>query len=110
VPVSHPALIARWVISRSSGWARSTITSSATTTRTISAAPAVEFDGFRAEIGGELSGEETANYKDIETSVALLVGRIDVYKVDDHCSAHSTNEFWLETTQPTVAIISTGNV
>jgi beta-lactamase superfamily II metal-dependent hydrolase len=75
----------------------------------LSLVAVVEFDGFRTEFGGDLSGEKTSNYEDIETSVAALVGPIDVYKVHHHCSSYSTNEHWLETTKPTVAIISTGN-
>lgn len=67
------------------------------------------FGSFKAEIGGDLSGANTATYKDIETTVAPLVGRLDVYKVHHHCSSYSSNEAWLETTRPAVAIISTGD-
>ena len=31
--------------------------------------------------GGDLSGEETDSYRDIETSVAPKVGQVDVYNV-----------------------------
>lgn len=74
----------------------------------LSIAALIEFGDFRAEIGGDLSGEETGSYKDVETSVAKKVGRIDVYKVHHHCSAYSTNNNWLATTTPTVGIISVG--
>jgi beta-lactamase superfamily II metal-dependent hydrolase len=67
------------------------------------------FGSFRAEIGGDLSGAKTGTYKDIETTVAPLVGRLDVYKVHHHCSSYSSNETWLETTRPAVGIISTGD-
>jgi beta-lactamase superfamily II metal-dependent hydrolase len=67
------------------------------------------FGSFRAEIGGDLSGANTGTYKDIETTVAPLVGRLDVYKVHHHCSSYSSNETWLETTRPAVGIISTGD-
>jgi beta-lactamase superfamily II metal-dependent hydrolase len=69
----------------------------------------VSFDAFRAEIGGDLSGDNTDMYADIETGVGPLVGRIDVYKVHHHCSSHSTNEAWLKDTMPTIGIISTGD-
>jgi beta-lactamase superfamily II metal-dependent hydrolase len=69
----------------------------------------VQFDNFRAEIGGDLSGHDTSSYKDIETSVAPRVGVIDVYKVHHHGSSHSTNDKWVATTKPTVAIISCGD-
>jgi beta-lactamase superfamily II metal-dependent hydrolase len=75
----------------------------------LSVSVLVSFGDFREEIGGDLSGENTSNYQDIETDEAPSVGPIDVYKVHHHCSAYSTNEAWLKTTQPTVAIISTGD-
>jgi beta-lactamase superfamily II metal-dependent hydrolase len=68
----------------------------------------VQFGNFSAEIGGDLSGFTTERYKDIETSVAPKVGPVDVYKVHHHGSDHSTNETWLQTIAPTVAIISVG--
>lgn len=70
----------------------------------------VNFGKFRASFGGDLSGESTRSYKDIESSVAPTVGRIDVYKVHHHCSSHSTNMNWLNATKPTIGIISVGNV
>ena len=69
----------------------------------------VSFGAFREEIGGDLSGENTSDYQDIETGVAPSVGPLDVYKVHHHCSAYSTNGAWLKATEPTVAIISTGD-
>jgi beta-lactamase superfamily II metal-dependent hydrolase len=69
----------------------------------------VSYDNFRAEIGGDLSGDNTDMYADIETGVGPKVGRIDVYKVHHHCSSHSTNEAWLRDTAPTIGIISTGD-
>jgi beta-lactamase superfamily II metal-dependent hydrolase len=74
----------------------------------LSLAVTVAFGAFRAEIGGDLSGDNTASYKDIETGVAPQVGPIDVYKVHHHCSSHSTNDAWVATTKPAVGIISTG--
>jgi beta-lactamase superfamily II metal-dependent hydrolase len=75
----------------------------------LSLTAVVSYDNFRAEIGGDLSGDNTDMYADIETSVGPKVGRIDVYKVHHHCSSHSTNEAWLKDTAPTVGIISTGD-
>ncbi|WP_321471301.1 MBL fold metallo-hydrolase [uncultured Paludibaculum sp.] len=75
----------------------------------LSVAVTVAFGNFRAEIGGDLSGEDTDNYADIETVVAPNVGPLDVYKVHHHCSKYSTNANWLLTTSPTVGIISTGD-
>ncbi len=75
----------------------------------LSLVSVVDFGAFRAEMGGDLSGDNTATYADIETSVAPLVGRVDVYKVHHHCSSHSSNDAWLGTIKPRIGIISTGN-
>ena len=75
----------------------------------LSVVSVVHFGSFVAEFGGDLSGFETSSYQDIETSVAPAVGRIDIYKVHHHCSAYSSNDIWLQTTQPRIGIISTGN-
>src|SRR5215471_4953174 len=69
----------------------------------------VSFGSFREEIGGDLSGDNTNMYQDVETPVAKDVGPIDVYKVHHHCSSHSTNDAWLEATKPTIGVISTGD-
>ena len=69
----------------------------------------VGYDAFRAEIGGDLSGDNANQYADIETGVGPKVGHIDVYKVHHHCSSHSTNDAWLRDTTPTIGIISTGD-
>jgi beta-lactamase superfamily II metal-dependent hydrolase len=74
----------------------------------LSLVAVVHFGNFAAEIGGDLSGVETDNYLDIESSVAPKVGQIDVYKVHHHCSKYSTNETWLSITKPTVGIVSSG--
>jgi beta-lactamase superfamily II metal-dependent hydrolase len=75
----------------------------------LSLSVVVSFGLFREEIGGDLSGDNTQMYQDVETPVAPDVGKIDVYKVHHHCSSHSTNDTWLAETQPTVGIISTGD-
>ena len=50
-----------------------------------------------------------ASYADIETSVAPAVGQVEVYKVNHHGSASSSNTAWMSATRPKVAIISVGN-
>jgi hypothetical protein len=69
----------------------------------------VSFGSFRAEIGGDLSGFDTENYQDIETSVAPKIGQVDVYKVHHHGSSHSSNNTWLQTVHPRIGIVSTGS-
>jgi Predicted hydrolase (metallo-beta-lactamase superfamily) len=82
---------------------------STTNENDLSVVAVVSFSGFKAEIGGDLSGEKTGDYEDIETSVAPKVGQVDVYKVHHHCSAYSTNTSWLTTVQPRIGIISVGD-
>jgi beta-lactamase superfamily II metal-dependent hydrolase len=75
----------------------------------LSLVSVVHFGDFDAEIGGDLSGIDTDNYKDIETSVAPEVGEVEVYNVHHHGSRYSSNATWLNTLKPIVAIISTGD-
>ena len=75
----------------------------------LSLAAVVTFGSFKEEIGGDLSGDNTQMYQDVETPVAPDVGKINVYKVHHHCSSHSTNDTWLQDTQPTIGIISAGD-
>ena len=75
----------------------------------LSLSVVVSFGSFREEIGGDLSGDNTQMYQDVETPVAPDIGKINVYKVHHHCSSHSTNDTWLADTQPAVGIISAGD-
>jgi beta-lactamase superfamily II metal-dependent hydrolase len=75
----------------------------------VSLSALVSFGAFREEIGGDLSGEKTGRYVDVETGAAPSVGPLDVYKVHHHCSSHSSNANWMDATKPTVAIISVGD-
>lgn len=75
----------------------------------LSLVAAVHFGQFDAVLGGDLSGFKTDNYEDIETSVGPKVGQVEVYKVDHHGSAYSSNDAWLATIKPKIGIISTGN-
>jgi beta-lactamase superfamily II metal-dependent hydrolase len=75
----------------------------------LSLAAVVRYGDFAAEIGGDLSGYDTDTYKDIETSVAPSVKKIQVYKVHHHCSRYSTNENWLSATAPEIGIVSVGD-
>ena len=75
----------------------------------LSLAVRIDYGSFRAEIGGDLSGDNTDDYIDVETGVAGAVGKLDVYKVHHHCSSHSSNDAWLAQTRPTIAIISAGD-
>jgi beta-lactamase superfamily II metal-dependent hydrolase len=82
---------------------------STTNENDLSLAVRIAYGSFRAEFGGDLSGDDTDGYIDVETGVAGAVGKLDVYKVHHHCSSHSSNDAWLVQTKPTIAIISTGD-
>jgi len=69
----------------------------------------VSYGDFDFYVGGDLSGSNTGSYTDIETSVAPEVGDIEVYQVNHHGSASSSNQFFLDTIDPEVSIISLGN-
>jgi len=69
----------------------------------------VHFDEFDAELGGDLSGENTGSYADIETGVIPLVTQVEVYEVHHHGSRYSSNDAWLAKIKPRIGIISTGD-
>jgi len=75
----------------------------------LSVVATVRFGNFDAVIAGDLSGFKTGSYEDIESSVAPKVGQVEVYKVNHHGSAYSSNEVWLTTLKPKIGIISTGS-
>jgi beta-lactamase superfamily II metal-dependent hydrolase len=75
----------------------------------LSLVAVIHYGQFDAEIGGDLSGYKQGSYDDVETSVAPLVGQVEVYKVHHHCSQYSTNDTWLSTIKPKVAVVSVGD-
>jgi len=74
----------------------------------LSLVAVIHYRNFDAVMGGDLSGFKALDYKDIETSVAPKVGHVEVYKVNHHCSAYSTNADWLGAIQPIIGIVSVG--
>ena len=60
-------------------------------------------------MAGDLTGNPDSGYEDIETSVAPLVGDVDVYHVSHHASDSSSNPFFLQTVQAEVSVISLGD-
>jgi competence protein ComEC len=75
----------------------------------LSIAAVIHFGDFDVMMAGDLSGVDTENYQDIETTVAKVVGQVEVYKVNHHGSEYSSNTAWLKTLAPRVAAISTGD-
>ena len=68
----------------------------------------LRYQSFEFFVAGDLSGETKGDYTDIETSVASEVGGIEVLRVNHHGSKYSSNEYFLDSLQPEVAIISVG--
>ena len=76
----------------------------------LSVALVLEYsNGFRLFTGGDLSGVNTSEYHDIETSVGPEVGFVDVYRVNHHGSNTSSNSSFLSRLLPSVSIISLGD-
>jgi len=74
----------------------------------------VRYGGFDELISGDLSGQNYESsfgyhYTDVESTVAPLVGDVEVYRVNHHGSSHSTNPALLSAIDPEVSIISVGN-
>lgn len=76
----------------------------------LSVALVLEYsNGFRFFTGGDLSGVNTGEYHDIETSVGPEVGFVDVYRVNHHGSYTSSNSSFLSRLLPSASIISLGD-
>ena len=63
---------------------------------------------------GDLSGNRYQGgtgfwYHDVESSVAPMMGEVDLYHVNHHGSKSATNDKWANTLKPTVSIISCGD-
>ena len=69
----------------------------------------VNYGSFSFFVAGDLTGNPASGYKDIETSVAPLVGDVDVYQVNHHGSYSSSVANFLQTVQAEVSIISVGS-
>jgi beta-lactamase superfamily II metal-dependent hydrolase len=68
----------------------------------------VEYGGFDYFQAGDLTGGGLS-YEDIETSVAPLVGDVDVYHVSHHGSLSSSNPAFMQAVQAEVSVISVGD-
>jgi len=71
----------------------------------LSAVFKVTYGEFDEVIGGDLTGSSP----DVETKVGPQVGKVEVYKVHHHGSAYSSNNNWLNATQPKIGVIGVGN-
>jgi len=69
----------------------------------------VDYQNFQMYLGGDLSGYNTGDYTDIESSVANDIGKVEVYQVDHHGSEHSSNPVLLAAMDPLASVFSVGN-
>eukprot|EP00727_Mastigamoeba_balamuthi_P002295 m51a1_g12062 hypothetical protein (357) ;mRNA; f:2008-3384 len=73
----------------------------------------VRYRRFAYGTFGDLDGQYSASafdytYHDIESTAAKRVGEVDVYHVNHHGSAHSSNAGWVRALSPAVSLISCG--
>jgi beta-lactamase superfamily II metal-dependent hydrolase len=57
-------------------------------------------------MGGDLSGINSGNYKDIESVIANNLGQVEVYKVHHHGSKYSSNSTFINVIHPKIGIVS----
>lgn len=76
----------------------------------LSVVAVLRYGRFDAVMGGDLGGYDAGGGTDVETSVAPIVGRVEVYKVHHHGSEDGSNPAWLAITQPQVGVVPVGTV
>ncbi|MFO7618927.1 MAG: lamin tail domain-containing protein, partial [Thermoplasmata archaeon] len=68
----------------------------------------VDYQNFQMYLGGDLGGYNDGGYKDVESTVANDVGKVEVYQVDHHGSKYSSNTNFLGVLDPIVSVFSVG--
>lgn len=77
----------------------------------VSAGMVISYGGFKFFTAGDITGGNTADgesHPDIESVVAEVVPRVDVYKASHHGSDTSNTSAILTALSPTVALVSVG--
>lgn len=83
---------------------------SSTEENTLSMVMKVTYGEFDMTFGGDLPGQVSGSYKNIESTIGPEVGgHVEVYKVHHHGSATSSLDDWLNATTPSIGVISCGN-
>lgn len=68
----------------------------------------VRYGDFSYFLGGDLSGYDTHDYRDMETLFAPLIGQVEGFKVNHHGSRNSSNPTFLKTLNAQFAVIPCG--
>ncbi len=66
------------------------------------------YGSFRLNIDGDLCGYDNGGYRDLETKIAPIVGKVEVLICNHHGSRYSTNNVFLDSLRPQAAIFSQG--
>jgi hypothetical protein len=69
----------------------------------------LEYGEFQMVLAGDLPGLRSGSYYDIESILAARAGDVDVYKVDHHGSASSSQNALLNAALPEASLIYVGN-
>ena len=75
----------------------------------LSIAVLIDYGEFQMLLAGDCPGQNSSSYYDIESILAPRAGDIDVYKVDHHGSATSSQTTLLNTCQPEACLTYVGN-
>jgi beta-lactamase superfamily II metal-dependent hydrolase len=68
----------------------------------------LEYHDFDLATCGDINGVDTGSRTNVETPVATAVGDVEVVKVNHHGSSYSSNQTYVNTLHPEVAVISVG--
>lgn len=68
----------------------------------------VEYHDFDMVTCSDLNGVDDGSRSDVESAVAVVVGDVEVVKVNHHGSVFSSNATYVNTLQPEIAVISVG--
>lgn len=74
----------------------------------FSIALVISHNNFDFFVAGDLSGYNTTYYRNIEDTVGVAAGDVEVYQVDHHGSRYSSNPTFLSLIDPEVSVISVG--
>jgi beta-lactamase superfamily II metal-dependent hydrolase len=68
----------------------------------------VTFHMFLAAMCGDVNGTSEGERADVESAVAPAIGKVHLAKINHHGSRFSSNEAYVDTLAPAVAVVSTG--